>query len=83
MILREIFVRTIPFGEEYIFLMGNHWAFFGFCVLFLLFKGCLKVWMMVWLLFCVLASRLGTQVHINNRVASYLLSGYSEMAKKQ
>ena len=51
MILRETFARTIPFGEEYIFLMGNHWAFFGFCVLFLLFKGCLKVWMMVWLVY--------------------------------
>ena len=38
MILRETFARTIPFGEEYIFLMGNHWAFFGFCVLFLLFN---------------------------------------------
>ena len=65
---------------------------------FLLFKGYLKAWMLVcWriksslhfvfqmcrLLFCVLASRFGTQVHINNRVASYLLSGYSEMAKKQ
>ena len=49
MILRETFVRTIPFGEEYVFLVGNHGAFFGFCVLFLLFKGCLKVWVMVWL----------------------------------
>jgi len=48
MILRETFARTIPFGEEYIFLIRNHWAFFGFCVLFLLFKGRLKVWMMVW-----------------------------------
>jgi len=34
MILRETFARTIPFGEEYIFLMGNHRAVFGFCVLF-------------------------------------------------
>lgn len=40
------------------------------------------VFQMCRLLFCVSASRLGTQVHINNRVASYLLSGYSEMAKK-
>ena len=32
------FVRTIPFGEGYIFLMGNHRAVFGFCVLFLLFN---------------------------------------------
>ncbi|WP_275689087.1 hypothetical protein [Eikenella corrodens] len=29
-------MRTIPFGEEYIFLMGNHRAVFGFFVLFLL-----------------------------------------------
>jgi hypothetical protein len=49
MILRETFARTIPFGEEYIFLMRNHWAFFGFCVLLLLFKGYLKAWMLVWL----------------------------------
>ncbi|EGC16520.1 hypothetical protein HMPREF9098_2114 [Kingella denitrificans ATCC 33394] len=49
MILRETFARTIPFGEEYIFLMGNHRAVFGFCVLLLLFKGYLKVWVMVWL----------------------------------
>ncbi|WP_234404240.1 hypothetical protein [Neisseria elongata] len=45
MILRETFARTIPFGEEYVFLVGNHGAVFGFCVLFLLVKGCLKVWM--------------------------------------
>ena len=32
------FVRIIPFGEGYIFLMGNHRAVFGFCVLFLLFN---------------------------------------------
>lgn len=51
MILRETFARTIPFGEEYVFLVGNHGAFFGFCVLFLLVKGCLKVWMMVWLVY--------------------------------
>jgi len=47
MILRETFARKIPFGEEYVFLMGNQRAVFGFCVLLLLFKGCLKVWMMV------------------------------------
>ena len=51
MILRETFARTIPFGEEYIFLIRNHWAFFGFCVLFLLFKGCLKVWVCAWLVY--------------------------------
>ena len=51
MILRETFARTIPFGEEYIFLVGNHGAFFGFCVLFLLVKGCVKAWMVVWLVY--------------------------------
>jgi hypothetical protein len=50
MILRETFARTIPFGEEYIFLMGNHWAFFWLlCFIFVVYKGYLKVWMMVWL----------------------------------
>ena len=32
------FVLTIPFGEGYIFLMGNHRAVYSFCVLFLLFN---------------------------------------------
>jgi len=51
MILRETFARTIPFGEEYIFSIRNNWAFFGFCVLFLLFKGYLKAWVCAWLVY--------------------------------
>jgi hypothetical protein len=50
MILRETFAQTIPFGEEYIFLMGNHRAVFGFCVLFfVVYKGYLKAWILAWL----------------------------------
>ena len=49
MILREIFVRTIPFGEESIFSIRNNWSLLSFYVLFLLVKGYLKVWVMVWL----------------------------------
>jgi len=52
MILRETFARTIPFGEEYIFLMGNHRAVFGFCVLFfVVYKGYLKAWVCAWLVY--------------------------------
>ncbi|WP_174888221.1 hypothetical protein [Neisseria elongata] len=49
MILRETFARTIPFGEEHIFSIRNNWSLLNFYVLFLLFKGYLKVWMIVWL----------------------------------